>query len=91
MSRSQSEGTLSNDTPFKMRLGFAVVILAAVAGFHPWAIAQIRSVVQEENRVVVLQQEQRQDRQFNDLERKIVELVGEVRALKAVVVSGRGR
>lgn len=87
MTTAASENALSEKMPFRMTVGFALVILAAVAGFHPWAVAQIRSVVQEENRVVVMQQDTKTDKQFADLARRIGELTGEVRGLKVIILS----
>ena len=87
MRRTNEDGTISEATRIKTNLGFTALVLGLVAGFHPWAIAQVRDVVQQENRLVVLQQDARQDEKFNTLSLEIRELTGEVRSLKAVVLS----
>lgn len=87
MRRLSEDTTISEQTRFRTNLGFAILILGFVAGLHPYAIAQIRGVVQQENRVVVLQQDARQDEKFNTLALEIRELTGEVRALREVVLS----
>jgi hypothetical protein len=83
---SKSGVTLSEKMPFRITLGFATVVLGIVAGFHPWAVAEVRGIVQDENKITVLQQQLRQEQQFSTLVQQIKELTGEVRSLRAVVV-----
>ena len=76
---------LTDKTTIKTTLGGAVAAIILVAGFHPWAVAQIRSVVAEENRVSELQRSLMLERSFEVLRGDIRELRVEVRGLRIAV------
>lgn len=74
--------TINNRTPVKVSLGLLLGAIGFAFGFQPIAVAQIRSVVQEENKIIQLQSQATSNNQFSALRAQVAELTGEVRALR---------
>jgi hypothetical protein len=76
---------LTDKTTIKTTLGGAVAACVLVAGLHPWAVAQIRGVVRDEQQVAELQRKLDWERSVEMLRGDIRELRAEVRGLRLAI------
>jgi hypothetical protein len=82
---------LTDKTTIKTTLGGALAAAVLIAGLHPWAIAQVRGVVAEENKITDLQRNLVLQQSFEALRGDIRELKVEVRSLRLQIERRSGR
>lgn len=49
--------TISDNTPIKLTVGLMIGVIVAVAGIHPWAMAQVKAVVAQQMAQAVTREE----------------------------------